>query len=116
MQGDNLKELNEWGPKVLRKLRELEGRALVDVNSDQQNSGLEANVTVDRVAASRMGITMQTIDNPLYDAFGQRFVATTYTQLNQYHIVMTVPQEFWQNPNGPPVHLREREPAACAFP
>jgi multidrug efflux pump len=100
LQGDNLKELNDWGPRVLRKLRELEGGALVDVNSDQQNSGLEANVTVDRVAASRMGITMQTIDDALYDAFGQRFVATTYTQLNQYHIVMTVPQEFWQNPNG----------------
>ena len=47
-----------------------------------------------------LGITMQTIDDALYDAFGQRFVATTYTQLNQYHIVMTVPQEFWQNPNG----------------
>jgi multidrug efflux pump len=100
LQGDNLKELNDWGPKVLRKLRELEGGALVDVNSDQQNSGLEANVTVDRVAASRLGITMQTIDDALYDAFGQRFVATTYTQLNQYHIVMTVPDAFWQNPNG----------------
>jgi multidrug efflux pump len=100
LQGDNLKELNEWGPKVLRKLRELEGRALVDVASDQQNNGLEAQVVVDRDAASRLGISMQTIDNALYDAFGQRFVATTYTQLNQYHIVMTVPQEFWQNPNG----------------
>ncbi len=72
----------------------------MDINSDQQNSGLEAQVTVDRVAASRLGITMQTIDDALYDAFGQRFVATTYTQLNQYHIVMTVPQDFWQNPNG----------------
>jgi len=100
LQGDNLKELNEWGPKVLRKLRELEGGALVDVATDQQNSGLEANVIVDRVAASRLGITMQTIDDALYDAFGQRFVATTYTQLNQYHIVMTVPSDFWQNPNG----------------
>ncbi len=100
LQGDNLKELNDWGPKVLRKLRELEGGALVDVASDQQNSGLEANVVVDRVAAARLGITMQTIDDALYDAFGQRFVATTYTQLNQYHIVMTVPQDFWQNPSG----------------
>jgi multidrug efflux pump len=100
LQGDNLKELNDWGPKVLRKLRELEGGALVDVATDQQNSGLEANVVVDRIAASRLGITMQTIDDALYDAFGQRFVATTYTQLNQYHIVMTVPSDFWQNPNG----------------
>jgi multidrug efflux pump subunit AcrB len=100
LQGDNLKELNDWGPKVLLKLRELEGGALVDVATDQQNSGLEANVVVDRVAASRLGITMQTIDDALYDAFGQRFIATTYTQLNQYHIVMTVPSDFWQNPNG----------------
>jgi multidrug efflux pump subunit AcrB len=100
LQGDNLKELNDWGPRVLRKLREIDGGAVVDINSDQQNSGLEAQVTVDRVAASRLGITMQTIDDALYDAFGQRFVATTYTQLNQYHIVMTVPQDFWQNPNG----------------
>jgi multidrug efflux pump len=98
LQGDNLKELNEWGPKVLNKLRTIPD--LVDVSSDQQNSGLEATVTVDRVAASRLGITMQTIDDALYDAFGQRFVATTYTQLNQYHVVMTVPPEFWQNPNG----------------
>ena len=80
----------------------------MDVNTDQQNSGLEAQVTVDRVAASRLGITMQTIDDALYDAFGQRFVATTYTQLNQYHIVMTVPQDFWQNPNGLQLRLRER--------
>jgi multidrug efflux pump len=100
LQGDNLKELNDWGPKVLRKLRELEGHSIVDVATDQQNSGLEANVTVDRAGASRLGITMQTIDDALYDAFGQRFIATTYTQLNQYHIVMTVPQDFWQNPNG----------------
>ena len=100
LQGDNLKELNEWGPKVLHKLRELEGRVLVDVASDQQNSGLESTVTVDRIAAARLGITMQTIDNALYDAFGQRFVATNYTQLNQYHVVMTVPSEFWQNPSG----------------
>jgi multidrug efflux pump subunit AcrB len=100
LQGDNLKELNEWGPKVLRKLRQLEGKNFVDVTTDQQNAGLEANVDVDRVAASRLGITMQTIDDALYDAFGQRFVATNYTQLNQYHVVMTVPQSFWQNPNG----------------
>ncbi len=100
LQGDNLKELNDWGPKVLRKLRELEGPTFVDVTSDQQNNGLEAQVVVDREGASRLGITMQTIDDALYDAFGQRFVATTYTPLNQYHIVMTVPQEFWQNPNG----------------
>jgi multidrug efflux pump len=98
LQGDNLKELNEWGPKVLNKLRTIPG--LEDVNTDQQNSGLESTVTVDRTAASRLGITMQVIDDALYDAFGQRFVATTYTQLNQYHIVMTVPQEFWQNPSG----------------
>ena len=88
----------QMGAEAPVKLREI--RELVDVDTDQQNAGLESTVTVDRVAASRLGITMQTIDNVLYDAFGQRFVATTYTQLNQYHVVMTVPPEFWQNPKG----------------
>jgi len=99
LQGEDLKELNDWGPKVRAKLATM-SEILVDVNSDQQNSGLEATVTIDRDAASRVGVSMQTIDDALYDAFGQRFVATTYTELNQYHIVMTVPQDFWQNPNG----------------
>jgi multidrug efflux pump len=98
LEGDNLKELNEWGPKMLDRLRKIP--ELVDVNTNQQNAGLQAIVTVDRPAAARFGITQQTIDDALYDAFGQRQVSTMYTQLNQYHVVMTVPPEFWQSPDA----------------
>ncbi|HEV8068707.1 MAG TPA: efflux RND transporter permease subunit [Planctomycetaceae bacterium] len=99
LQDDDLNELNEWAPKVVDKLRTLSD-VMVDVVSDQQNSGLQTTVTVDRKAASQYGISMQTIDDALYDAFGQRFIATTYTELNQYHIVMTVPLKFWENPGA----------------
>ena len=71
---------------------------LVDVNSDQQNKGLQATLVIDRATASRLGITPQMIDNTLYDAFGQRQVSITYTLLNQYHVVMEVEPRFWQRP------------------
>ena len=71
---------------------------LVDVNSDQQNRGLQASLVIDRDTAARLGITPQTIDDTLYDAFGQRQVSTMYTPLNQYHVVMEVEPQFWQNP------------------
>ncbi|HVO25581.1 MAG TPA: multidrug efflux RND transporter permease subunit, partial [Candidatus Margulisiibacteriota bacterium] len=96
LQGDDLKELNQWAPRVFRKLQTLP--QLVDVSSDQQNRGLEAALVIDRDTASRLGITSQMIDDALYDAFGQRQVSTMYTQLNQYHVVMEVAPEFWQNP------------------
>jgi multidrug efflux pump len=98
LQGEDLKELNEWGPKVLQKLRSLP--SLADVTSDQQNAGLQSVVAVDRVAAARMGISQQQIDDALYDAFGQRQVSTMYTHLNQYHVVMTVPPEFMKGPEA----------------
>ena len=96
MQGDNLAELNEWGPKVLKKLRSM--RIIADVNSDQQNHGLEADLVVDRDIASRLGLNQQLIDNTLYDAFGQRQVSTMYTPLNQYHVVEEVAPQYWQDP------------------
>ena len=96
LQGDDLAELNRWAPRMLRKLQTLPG--LVDVNSDQQNRGLQASVEIDRDTASRLGVTSQMIDDALYDAFGQRQVSTMYTQLNQYHVVMEVAPEFWQSP------------------
>jgi multidrug efflux pump len=96
LQGDDLRELNLWAPRMLHKLQTLPG--LVDVNSDQQNRGLQASLVIDRDTAARLGITPQMIDDTLYDAFGQRQVSTTYTQLNQYHVVMEVAPEFWQNP------------------
>jgi multidrug efflux pump len=98
LQGDNTDELLQWAPKVQAKLRTL--KQLVDVNSDQQNKGLQSTLVIDRTTAARMGITPQAIDNILYDAFGQRQVSTMYEQLNQYHVVMEVEPQFWQNPDG----------------
>ena len=83
---------------MLKKLRTV--KILADVSSDQQNSGLEANVIVDRDTASRLGLSQQAIDDTLYDAFGQRQVSTMYTPLNQYHVVMEVAPQFWQNPDS----------------
>jgi len=97
LQDDDLKELNDWAPRMLRKLQTLPG--VVDVSTDQQDRGLEASLAIDRDTASRLGITSQMIDSALYDAFGQRQVSTTYTQLNQYHVVMEVAPEFWQSPD-----------------
>ncbi len=98
LQSDSVSELNEWAPKVFQKLRSLP--QLADVNSDQQDRGLAAMLEIDRPTAGRMGISAGLIDNTLYDAFGQRQVSVMYTQLNQYHVVMEVAPQFWQNPDG----------------
>lgn len=92
-----LSDLQVWGPRLLRKIRTLP--EVVDVNSDQLDKGLEARLIIDRPTASRLGITPQMMDNALYDAFGQRQVSITYTQLNQYHVVMEVAPQYWQNPD-----------------
>jgi multidrug efflux pump subunit AcrB len=73
---------------------------LTDVTSDAQNNGLAANLVIDRPTASRLGITPQTIDNILYDAFGEREIATTFTPINQYFVVMEVDPKFWQDPGA----------------
>ncbi|MBK8726641.1 MAG: multidrug efflux RND transporter permease subunit [Holophagaceae bacterium] len=98
LQGDDAGELFEWAPKVLAKLRTLP--QLVDLNTDLQNRGLEATLVIDRATASRLGVTAQQVDNTLYDAFGQRFVSTLYTSLNQYHVVLGVDAQYWQSPDG----------------
>ena len=98
MQSDNLDDLTRWGPTLLQQMRKLP--SLTDVNSDRQNSGLEAALVYDRQTASRLGLTPQKIDDTLYDAFGQRQVSTMYKQLNQYHVVMAVEPGFWQSPEG----------------
>ncbi len=97
LQGASLEELNEWSPKIAAALQR-ETTKLADVNSDQQNKGLESNVIIDRDAASRLGITVSQIDNTLYDAFGQRQVSTIYVARNQYHVIMEVAPRYWQNP------------------
>ena len=98
IKGDNLDELNSWGAKLLREMRKVEG--LTSVTSDQQNRGLQTRLNIDRDTAARLGISMTTIDNTLYDAFGQRQVSNIYKSLNQYHVVMQVESEFSQNPDS----------------
>ncbi|MBV9610872.1 MAG: efflux RND transporter permease subunit, partial [Acidobacteriaceae bacterium] len=98
LQSDNLQELTRWAPILTNELRRV--HALTDVNSDQQNHGLEANLVIDRETASRLSITPQTLDSILYDAFGEREIARTYSSLNQYFVIMEVDPVFWQNPNG----------------
>ncbi len=95
LESENLSDLQEWAPRVEARLRQLPG--LRDVNSDQQTRGLQASLVIDRDTASRLGIAPQTIDNTLYDAFGQRQVSTIFTQLNQYHVVMEVDPRFQQS-------------------
>ena len=90
-------ELNMWTARFVQKLQALP--QLRDVATDQQTSGLAASLVIDRVTASRMGITPQVIDETLYDAFGQRQISTLYTQLNQYHVVLETMPEFQQNPD-----------------
>jgi multidrug efflux pump len=98
LQGEHLKELNDWAPRLLMKLRSL--AELRDVNTDQQNKGLQSSVIIDRDTASRLGIAAADIDSALYDAFGQRQVSTMYRQLNQYHVVMEVAPDFQQSPDA----------------
>ena len=97
LQGENVTELNSWSQKMLQKMRTLPG--LVDVSSDQQNRGLQADLVIDRPTASRLGIAPQQIDEALYDAFGQRQVSVIYAPLNQYHVVMEAAPAFWQQPD-----------------
>jgi len=98
LQSANLDELNNWAPRLLAKMRSLP--ELRDQNSDQQDKGLQAKLVIDRDTASRLGITPQTLDNALYDAFGQRQVSTMYRPLNQYHVVMEVAPQFQQTPES----------------
>jgi multidrug efflux pump len=95
LQSVDLEELNTWAPRVERQLRTLPN--IVDVNSDQQDKGLQSLVVFDRGTASRLGLSPQLIDDTLYDAFGQRQVSIMYTPLNQYHVVMEVAPQFWQS-------------------
>ncbi|WP_342722232.1 efflux RND transporter permease subunit [Bradyrhizobium sp. B097] len=96
LQGSTLEELNDWTPKIAAALQR--DPNLADVNSDQQNKGLESDLVIDRDAAARLGVTVSQIDNTLYDAFGQRQVSTIYVARNQYHVIMEVAPRYWQNP------------------
>ncbi|HEY3964764.1 MAG TPA: multidrug efflux RND transporter permease subunit [Planctomycetaceae bacterium] len=98
LKGDNLDDLNDWSPRLLRAMLGVDG--LADATSDQHNKGLQARLAIDRTTAARLGITLQQIDDTLYDAFGQRQVSTIYKSLNQYHVVMELEPKFWQNPDS----------------
>jgi multidrug efflux pump len=96
IQADSLEDLNTWLPKITAALQDVP--QLQDVNSDQQDKGLEVDLKVDRQTAARLGLNAAQIDNALYDAFGQRQVSTIYKDKNQYHVVMEVAPAFWQSP------------------
>jgi multidrug efflux pump len=96
LQGQTFEELDEWTPKIVAALQGV--AELADVSSDQQDKGLQAGITIDRDAASRLGITVGQIDNTLYDAFGQRQVSTIFVARNQYHVIMELAPEYWQDP------------------
>lgn len=96
LRSDSLEDLNRWAPRVLDQARGIP--QLADVNSDQQNKGMQALVDIDRTTGSRLGISVKLIDDTLYGAFGQRQVAINYTPLNQYHVIMEFAPPFWQQP------------------
>jgi multidrug efflux pump len=96
LEDPNASELDNFAPKMLAKLRQ--EKELRDVATDQQVGGLRATVLFDRSTAYRMGITPSTIDQTLYDAYGQREVSTIFTQLNQYHVVLEVKPDFQVDP------------------
>ena len=98
IQSDNLQDLVQWGPVLLQQMRKM--KMLTDVNTDQQNSGLQMTLVYDRATASRLGITPQMLDTSLYQAFGQAQVSTMYTGINQYHVVLEVDPKFWQSPTS----------------
>ena len=97
LQADSTAELYEWVPKLVAVLEK--NPVLRDVNSDQQQKGLETDLVIDRPTASRLGINPAMIDNTLYDAFGQRQVSTIYKAQNQYHVIMEVEPKYWQSPD-----------------
>jgi multidrug efflux pump len=96
LQGSTSAEVYAWVPKLEAVLQK--SPVLTDVNSDQQQKGLETDLVIDRATAGRLGVSMAQIDNTLYDAFGQRQVSTIYKAQNQYHVVMEVAPRYWQSP------------------
>ena len=98
LKGDNNATLREWSVRLLAELKK--HPELTDLDSDQQENGVQANVVVDPNAAGRVGITAKAVDAALYDAFGQRQVAVIYTELNQYHVVMEWAPPYTQSPTA----------------
>jgi multidrug efflux pump len=97
LEDSNANELNDWTNRFVARLKQLP--ELEDIATDQQLGGLAVYLAIDRVTASRLGIAPSTIDNTLYDAFGQRQINTMYTQVNQYHVVLESEPQFQKDPN-----------------
>ena len=98
LQADSLSDLYTWGLKLRLALQS--STVITDVDSDQQPGGLQIDLTIDRDAAARLGVSTRTISATLYDAFGQRQVSTIYNALNQYHVIMEVSPDYWENPES----------------
>jgi multidrug efflux pump len=98
IHSDTTQELQKYGPLLLSGMRKLPG--ISDANTDQQNRGLQALLTYDRPTAARLGLTPQTLDKTLYDAFGQSEASVIDTELNQYYVVMEVAPKYWSSPAG----------------
>lgn len=98
IQSDNIPDLAHWGPILFANLKKLPG--LQDVNTDQQNGGLEEYLNYDRITAARLGQTASSLDSLLYSAFGQSEVSVIYTPLNQYYVVLEAAPAYWQSPAG----------------
>jgi multidrug efflux pump len=96
LEDPDVNELNEWTDKFVTELKKISD--LEDVATDQQTGGRALRLNIDRVTASRLGIAPTTVDNTLYDAYGQRQISTLYTQLNQYHVVLETAPEWTRNP------------------
>jgi multidrug efflux pump len=99
LTSDNSTALKEWAGKLAEAMKG-HGDVLTDVDSDQQENGVETLVTIDRDSASRLGITPRAVDNALYNAFGQRQVATIYEDVNQYAVILEWQQKFAQGPEA----------------
>src|SRR5581483_9150757 len=98
LQADRLADLRVWEPRIREMLSQ--NPKLVDVNTDQQDKGLQSTLVIDRDTASRLGVSTMLIDQTLNDAYGQRQVSTIYAPLNQYHVVMEVAPQYWQSPDS----------------
>jgi multidrug efflux pump len=97
LEDPDINELNDWTNRFVAQLKKLP--ELEDVATDQQTGASAVSLMIDRITASRLGIAPATIDNTLYDAYGQRQISTMYTQLNQYHVILEAQPEFQQNPS-----------------
>jgi len=114
LEAETTADLQKYGPELLARLRHAPG--FQDVNTNQQEHGLQAYLTYDRMTLARLGLTPQSVDRTLYSAFGQSEISTIYTQLNQYYVVMEAAPKYWQTPQGLKDTYLVASPGATAVP